>query len=94
MLRPLLRVPNLSLILFSLVAQFKLHTCLIDIAKAFLHGDIGDKKVFVMPPPGYHQGVYAEYGADTVWQLHKAVYGLKPEAAGLASRTTSTSRRT
>jgi hypothetical protein len=53
-------------ILFSLVAQFKLHTCLIDIAKAFFHGDIGDKKVFVMPPPGYHQGVYAEYGADTV----------------------------
>jgi hypothetical protein len=64
-------------ILFSLVAQFKLHTCLIDIAKAFFHGDIGDKKVFVKLPPGYRQGVYAEYGADTVWQLHKAVYGLK-----------------
>jgi hypothetical protein len=30
-----------------------------------------------MLPPGYRQGVYAEYGADTVWQLHKAVYGLK-----------------
>jgi hypothetical protein len=43
-------------VLFSLVAQFKLHTCLIDISKAFFHGDIGDKNVFVIAPSRVPQG--------------------------------------
>ena len=65
-------------ILFSITVQFMLHTCLIDIERAFYLGDL-QEDVYVDIPPGYRSGDRVrQFGAAaSCWKLHKAVNGLK-----------------
>jgi hypothetical protein len=55
-----------------------LHTCLIDIERAFYVGDL-QEDVCVDIPPGHRSGARVrQFGAAaSCWKLHKAVSGLK-----------------
>ncbi len=49
-----------------------------DVSKAFLHSDIGERPVFCKPPPEWRPKVCTNRKrGGVIWQLKKALYGLK-----------------
>lgn len=57
-------------IFFTLVNQHDLVTSQIDVANAFLNGDL-EEELYLLPPKGYNQN------QNSVWKLNKSLYGLK-----------------
>lgn len=55
----------------SMVAQHDMELHQLDIATAFLNGDLGEQ-VWVQQPAGFEEG-----DGEQCWHLHKALYGLK-----------------